>query len=137
MTPRFQHGDWVAAALLSSDELGQIQDFECCVVVSTTNGIRFKRVKNRLNTPLNSIRCESDNRRYRSFNIVSANLLQVFRFVLHISPDASNAEDKLREKVDHLEDATSDLHTRYKQLAQQITDMQGAAQPARAPENAK
>jgi phage repressor protein C with HTH and peptisase S24 domain len=122
MTPKFQHGDWVACTLLDRSEWHNVRDLDCYVVVSVTYGIQFKRVKNTLEK-YGFLRCKSDNRRHRAYNIEEENLLQLFRFVLHVSPDASNPEDALYQKVDHLEDTTSDLREMLEQLQEQMQSL--------------
>ena len=122
MTPKFQHGDWVACTLLDRSEWHTVRDLDCYVVVSTTYGIQFKRVKNTLQK-YGFLRCKSDNRRHRAYNIEEENLLQLFRFVLHVSPDASNPEDALYQKVDYLEDTTTDLRLMFEQLQQQMATL--------------
>lgn len=136
MLPKFAHGDWVACVLLDKSEWLQVRDFDCYVVVSK-EGIQFKRVKNRLNTPLNFLRCKSDNRRQRSFNIPGDDLLQLFRFVLHVSPDASNPEDALYQKVDHLEDTTTDLRIMFEQMQERLDELEGTKKPVKNPEKAR
>ena len=135
MTPKFQHGDWVACTLLDRSEWHTVHDLDCYVVVSTTYGIQFKRVKNRL-TSLGFLRCKSDNRRHRAYNIEQENLLQLFRFVLHVSPDASNPEDALYQKVDHLEDTTTDLREMLEQLQEQMQTLSGTQKLAKLKEKA-
>ena len=135
MTPKFQHGDWVACTLLDRSEWPQARDFDCYVVVSTTYGIQFKRIKNTL-TKYGFLRCKSDNRRHRAYNIEEENLLQLFRFVLHISPDASNPEDALYQKVDHLEDTTTDLRILVEQLQDRLEAQIKPPNPPKDPEKA-
>jgi phage repressor protein C with HTH and peptisase S24 domain len=135
MTPKFQHGDWVACTLLDRSEWHTVHDLDCYVVVSSTYGIQFKRIKNRLES-LGIIRCKSDNRRHRAYNIEEDNLLQLFRFVLHVSPDASNPEDALYQKVDHLEDTTTDLREMMEQLQEQMLELKGGQTHQRVTEKA-
>ncbi len=123
MTPKFQHGDWVACTLLDRSEWSQVRDLDCYVVVSSTYGIQFKRVKNTM-AKYGFLRCKSDNRRHRAYNIEEENILQLFRFVLHVSPDASNPEDALYQKVDHLEDTTTDLRELFEQMQSRIQDLE-------------
>jgi len=133
MAPKFQHGDYVAAVLLDPGEWEHIRDMDCYIVVSKTYGIQFKRIKNRLRK-VGFIQCRSDNRRHRPYNIEEENLLQLFRFVLHISTDASNPEDSLNAKVDHLEEQVEDQRDMYEQLLQRLNDMQRQlAAPPRPP----
>lgn len=119
MTPKFHDGDWVACTLLDRSEWHQVRDSECYVVVSTTYGIQFKRIKNRLTEGF--IRCQSDNHRHRPYNIAEEDLLQLFRFVLHVSPDDTNPEESLYQKVDHLEETTTDLRLMYEDMQQRMT----------------
>lgn len=135
MTPKFHNGDWVACTLLDRSEWHTVHDLDCYVVVSTTYGIQFKRVKNRLES-YGFLRCKSDNRRHRAYNIEEDNLLQLFRFVLHVSPDASNPEDALYQKVDHLEDTTSDLRTIIEHMQEQMATLTGTKTPKKPKEKA-
>lgn len=121
METKFHHGDYVAAQLTEAHEYDQIRDNDCYIVVSTTYGIQFKRIKNRLRD-MGFIRCRSDNRRHPSYNIEAENLLQLYRFVLHVSSDASNPNDTLYGKLDNLEDTTSDLRVMYEQMAERMEE---------------
>ncbi|SHJ75068.1 hypothetical protein SAMN02745146_0066 [Hymenobacter daecheongensis DSM 21074] len=123
MAPKFQHGDYVAAVLLDRSEWPSIRDLDCYVVVSATHGVQFKRIKNRI-PKYGFIRCRSDNRRHQSYNIEEENLLQLFRFVLHISPDASNPDDTLYNKVESIEERVEDQRDMYEQLMAQMQQMQ-------------
>ncbi|MFD2787974.1 XRE family transcriptional regulator [Hymenobacter rubripertinctus] len=123
MTPRFQHGDYVAAILLDRSEWGQIRDLDCYVVVSHSHGIQFKRIKSRLKQ-FGFVRCKSDNRRHTPYNIEEEDLIQLFRFVLHISPDASNTDETLFNKVESIEERVEDQRDMYEQLSQRMEDMQ-------------
>lgn len=123
MTPRFQHNDWVACTLLDRSEWRHMRDGECYVVVSEGHGIQFKRIRNRLNGNSKSIRCTSDNRQHSPYTISGNELLQVFRFALHVSPDATNPDDSLNKKVDHLEDTTTDLLALYEALRQDMSKL--------------
>jgi phage repressor protein C with HTH and peptisase S24 domain len=137
MTPKFHEGDWVACTLLDRSEWHNVRDLDCYVVVSNTYGIQFKRVKSRLDGPLGFIRCKSDNRRHRAYNIAEQDLLQLFRFVLHVSPDASNPEDALYQKVDHLEDTTTDLRIMFEHMQQRLDEMAGIQKPEKSPEKTR
>jgi hypothetical protein len=115
MGPTFQHGDWVAGTLLDQQEWTQIRDFECFIVVSKPLGIQFKRVKNRLAT-LGVLRCKSENRHHPTYSLATDELLQLFRFVLHLSPNTGKMENALYQKVTQLEESTNALRASVQQL---------------------
>jgi hypothetical protein len=115
MGPTFQHGDWVAGTLLDQQEWVQIRDFECVIVVSKPLGIQFKRVKNRLAT-LGVLRCKSENRHHPTYSLATDELLQLFRFVFHLSPNTGKMENALYQKVTQLEEATNALRASVQQL---------------------
>jgi len=121
MTPKFQPGDWVACVLLERGEWREVIDSDCYVIVSASHGIQFKRLRNHL--PRGYVQCRSDNRRHSAYIIQEDDILQLYHFVLHVSPDGTNPDDILYQKVDHLEDTTTDLRAMFEQLQRQVTEL--------------
>ncbi|WP_400192788.1 XRE family transcriptional regulator [Hymenobacter sp. B81] len=131
MEEKFRDGDYVACVRLEPHEWDSIRDLDCYVIVSHTYGIQFKRIKNRLKQ-LGFIRCRSDNRRYPSFNIEAEDIIELWRFVLHLSADASNPNENLYQKLEWVEDTTSDLRDMYEGLRAEVEAMRKAVGSSRA-----
>lgn len=123
MEIKFKKDDWVVCQKLERSEWGSIKDLDLFIVVSRTEGIQFKRIKNRLKEH-GFIRCRSDNRKYASFNVKEADLLELWRYKLHISADGSNLNEDIFNKVDGLEDTVHDLQMLINGMGRQISEIQ-------------
>jgi transcriptional regulator with XRE-family HTH domain len=129
MQGKFYDGDYVACLRLEPHEYDQIRDGECFIVVSHSHGIQFKRIKNRLKK-YGFIRCKSDNRRHQPFKVYAEDLIELWRFQLHLSPDASNPNETLYGKLDHIEEQNEDLREMYEGLAQRLAEIEDKPRPA-------
>ncbi|MCC3156470.1 hypothetical protein LJ737_04430 [Hymenobacter sp. 15J16-1T3B] len=107
MEPTFLAKDYVVCRFVPPQDWASIKDFDVCVIVSKTHGVQLKRLKVRPAEHL--IRCLSDNRRHRRFNLDFSEVVEIWRFEWRITASAENITEDLFKKVDALEDNVEDL----------------------------
>lgn len=107
MYPTFNAKDYVLCREVQKGDWEYINDFTVCVVVSETYGLQLKRVKVRPREGF--IRCKSDNRQHRSYNIELNEVLEIWRFEWRLTACADNVTENVFMKVDNLEDSVQDL----------------------------
>jgi phage repressor protein C with HTH and peptisase S24 domain len=107
MADTFQAKDYVLCREIPSNDWEEIKPMTVCVIVSKSRGIQLKRLKVRHRDQ--TIRCKSDNRQHRSFNLDYDDVLEIWRFEWRLTANAENVGEKLYAKVDDLEDRLDDL----------------------------
>ena len=103
MKPTLQDGDYVLCYRCDRQEWENLSDGEVCVIVSVTNGVQIKRIKNKLNE--NFLTCESDNyKKHPPFDLAHEDIAEIWRATWKLS---SSLEDEvsltLNSKVSELE----------------------------------
>jgi hypothetical protein len=93
----------------------QLRDYQCCVVVSTGEGVVFKRIKNHLNEGF--LELISDNPAYQPYRMTADQLLEVWRVKAYLSFDLP---DPHRSSTDE----AGELLGRLRQLLDQYVPQQ-------------
>jgi transcriptional regulator with XRE-family HTH domain len=117
-------GDMLLCRYMEAAQWDEIPDFSVCVIVSESRGIQVKRVKARFQRE-GFIRCKSDNRTYRSFNLFAADILQIWQVSLLLTTNMPNRADTLYRKIDHLEEGHDDMRELYEQMRQELKELKG------------
>lgn len=107
MEPTFLAKDYVVCRFIPPQDWANIRDYDVCVIVSRAYGLQLKRLKIRPDEQL--IRCRSDNRRHRPFNLDFSEVVEIWRFEWRLTASAENITEDLFKKVDALEDQVQDL----------------------------
>jgi transcriptional regulator with XRE-family HTH domain len=95
----------------------QLRDYQCCVVVSTGEGVVFKRIKNHLNEGY--LELISDNPAYQPYRMTADQLLEVWRVKAYLSFDLP---DPHRSPTDE----AGELLGRLRQLLDQYVPQQNS-----------
>ena len=117
-------GDMLLCRYMEAAQWDEIPDFSVCVIVSESRGIQVKRVKARFRHE-GFIRCKSDNRTYRSFNLFAEDILQIWQVSLLLTTNMPNRADTLYRKIDHLEENFDDMRELYEQMRQELQKLKG------------
>ena len=114
MEPTFFAKDYVICRQLQPAEWLDFRPDNVAVIVTESRGLQLKRLSFR--PAENLVRCKSDNRQHRSYNLELNEVLEVWRFEWRITASATNVTESFEDRMRHLEEGQEDMRFLLEQL---------------------